>query len=638
LLDSLLKRLIKKELSVMADWETPRPLSQSQVNNIEKVRNVDKTNKTVQPISNSQDNVSPIAKFALLQVPSQEQMRPKPQVACINPTPQLEVGALSPLVSPSRTTPRIPLGELNHSTLSQRLFHSPNPQQDILTEATSHYHQGSSYSPTSFFNQPPSYSAMRSSHSHHNSNGSNSNICHTQISPSPHTTSPSYLLQTQLPTSSRAGRDRRHQMNTEIQLVELKQQVEKLGNMLYSRQLNESSINSVVVYQQQIENLEQERDELETLLGEREHQLINFKNSVATLNSEYLADLGSMKLEAKELGDKLKEREDKYYNLEREHQKSLKTIHGLQAYIRTLPAQEEVRELKSKLEVRTTEISEMGIKGTEIEKQMENLREEMNTSEKHRLDLEIENKELVETNKKLQSLVSEEEKRRFQARNLGEEQVELLLFDKNELQHENQKLKNVLEWKTKKFEDEKHKLEEQVKRLGNLMEQSNKQLQVTNSQMRQANVSNCMLEAELKKKTEENMTMASQLDKFGTEIRNLKLSKESTARLDGHYTRLTRGMGCCIAELSSLNELCTQVVGGGDPNMSVLLGVKDLMLTTSPLNRDTSSLTVEDKLDLVRSQLEEVGRVQEEVRELRTRIADKYAENLADNMTSCVTQ
>merc|ERR1719369_2366843 len=345
-----------------------------------------------------------------------------------------------------------------------------------------------------------------------------------------------------------------------------------------------------------------------------------------------------MKLEAKELGDKLKEREDKYYNLEREHQKSLKTIHGLQAYIRTLPAQEEVRELKSKLEVRTTEISEMGIKGTEIEKQMENLREEMNTSEKHRLDLEIENKELVETNKKLQSLVSEEEKRRFQARNLGEEQVELLLFDKNELQHENQKLKNVLEWKTKKFEDEKHKLEEQVKRLGNLMEQSNKQLQVTNSQMRQANVSNCMLEAELKKKTEENMTMASQLDKFGTEIRNLKLSKESTARLDGHYTRLTRGMGCCIAELSSLNELCTQVVGGCDPNMSVFLGVKDLMLTTSPLNRDTSSLTVEDKLDLVRSQLEEVGRVQEEVRELRTRIADKYAENLADNMTSCVTQ
>jgi hypothetical protein len=46
------------------------------------------------------------------------------------------------------------------------------------------------------------------------------------------------------------------------------------------------------------------------------------------------------------------------------------------------------------------------------------------------------------------------EKRRYQARNLGEEQVELLIFDKNELEHENKKPKNLLEWKSKKFEDE----------------------------------------------------------------------------------------------------------------------------------------------------------------------------------------
>ena len=101
---------------------------------------------------------------------------------------------------------------------------------------------------------------------------------------------------------------------------------------------------------------------------------------------------------------------------------------------------------------------------------------------------------------------------------------------------------------------------------------------------------------------------------------------------------MSRGMGRCISELSSLNELCSQVVGGGDPNMSVLLGVRDVGGTSSPLNRDTTNLTMEDKLELVRTQLEEVSKVQGEVRELRTRIADKYAENLADNMTSCVTQ
>ena len=34
-------------------------------------------------------------------------------------------------------------------------------------------------------------------------------------------------------------------------------------------------------------------------------------------------------------------------------------------------------------------------------------------------------------------------------------------------------------------------------------------------------------------------------------------------------------------------------------------------------------MTMEDKLELVRTQLEELSRVQGEVRELRTRIADK---------------
>ena len=97
-------------------------------------------------------------------------------------------------------------------------------------------------------------------------------------------------------------------------------------------------------------------------------------------------------------------------------------------------------------------------------------------------------------------------------------------------------------------------------------------------------------------------------------------------------------MGRCMAELSSLNDLCNQVVGGGDPNMSVLLGVREVGMAPSTLNRDITNLTMEDKLELVRTQLEEVSRVQGEVKELRTRIADKYAENLADNMTSCVTQ
>jgi len=545
---------------------------------------------------------------------NQQPTRPKPKVACINPTPQIEVGTLSPLISPSvrSTTPRIPLAELSHANLSQRLFHSP-----AALEASG---------------QP------QLSPSHLTPSSNTSKLCYTQVSPTLSTTSPSSLLQTQLPPSSRTGRDRRHQIHTERQLVALQQQVEKLGTMLCNKQMVDTNNTSLVMYQQQVEQLEQEREELEQMLDEKEHQLVTFKNSLATLNTEYMADLAAVKKEAQELGEQVREREERFSKLEREHQKGLKTIHGLQAYIRTLPAVEEVREMKAKLEARTGELLESEVKTTELQVQGAKLRDELSDNEKKLFELEVEKKELLERNKELQRNVNEEERRMYQARNLGEDQVELLIFDKNELENENKKLKNLLDWKCKKFEDEKHKLEEQVKKLGELLQNTSKQLQVTSSNFRQANASKGFLEMELKKKSEANTTLVTKLDKFGAEIQNLRSNNESTARLDGHYSRLTRGMSKCIAELSSLHELCNQVVGGGDPNMSVLLGVREVGLISSPLDTDSTNLTVEDKLDLVRSQLEEVSRVQGEVKELRTRIADKYAENLADNMTSCVTQ
>ena len=100
--------------------------------------------------------------------------------------------------------------------------------------------------------------------------------------------------------------------------------------MLCTRHLSESNNSSLGgVYQQQLEQLEQEREELEHLLEEREHQLATFQNSLAALNAEYLSDLTIVKQEARKLGEQVKEREDKYAKLEREHHKGLKTIHGM---------------------------------------------------------------------------------------------------------------------------------------------------------------------------------------------------------------------------------------------------------------------------------------------------------------------
>ena len=100
-------------------------------------------------------------------------------------------------------------------------------------------------------------------------------------------------------------------------------------------------------------------------------------------------------------------------------------------------------------------------------------------------------------------------------------------------------------------------------------------------------------------------------------------------------------MGKCVSELNSLTELCHQVVSGANPNMSVLLGTRDILSPVSSLDRDLASLNTQEKLELVQEQMKEMRQVQQEIKELRSKIADKYSDRLADdmhNMTGCVAQ
>jgi len=550
------------------------------------------------------------------------QERPKPKIAHITPTPQIEHGYLSsptPSLTPntshhqqmsSSTTPRIPLAELDSTQLSQRLFHSPNPN-------VSHHTNQSQMSPSMSFCQQQS------------SSGSPSHLLHTQV---PHTGA----------GARSSTRDRRHQLHTERQLVELKQQVEHLGNMMAARHLDQGGGGgSISVYQQRVEQLESEREELEQMVEERDQRLESMRNSVSALNAEYMSDLASVREECKELASSVQIKEDEVSKLELDYQKSLKTIKALKSYIETLPAEEEVRDLKSRCEARTNQLTESELKLVESEEEIKNLRNELRSANKEILKLEINNKEVLEQNKEMSLRIKEEEKRRMASRNLDENQVELLVFDKEELKIENNKLKNLLDWKSKKFEDEKNKLEEQVRNLGSLLEKTNKQIQVNSTQVRESNVAKSLLDSELQKKNEMINSLSAKLDRLGAESRSLRSSSESTSQLDGHYTRLTRCMGKCVSELNSLTELCHQVVSGANPNMSVLLGTRDILSPVSSLDRDMASLNTQEKLELVQEQMKEMRQVQVEIKELRSKIADKYTDRLADdmhNMTGCVAQ
>merc|ERR1712029_189610 len=203
-----------------------------------------------------------------------------------------------------------------------------------------------------------------------------------------------------------------------------------------------------------------------------------------------------------------------------------------------------------------------------------------------------------------------------------------------------EKLKRLQAWKSEKFENENGKMEEQVRRLGQLVESTNLQLRTNSIQLREANAAKSQLESELKDKEDLITTFSKKLEKYKTEICHLRSNNESNSQLDRYYTRLSRCMGKCVTELNSLTDLCGQIMGGDNPNMSVLLGTRsDFLSPVLSLDRDLVSLDHEEKLEVVRQQLDEVTKVQKEIKDLRTKISDKYTDILADNVNrSCMLQ
>ena len=111
--------------------------------------------------------------------------------------------------------------------------------------------------------------------------------------------------------------------------------------------------------------------------------------------------------------------------MKEQHQKSLKTIAGFQAYIPTLPAKEEMIKLKAKYQTETEDLTLKVAETAALTEEVNALRENLNFEKKAKLELEVENNKLVERNTELKASLEEHETRRLEARSLGENQVVL---------------------------------------------------------------------------------------------------------------------------------------------------------------------------------------------------------------------
>ena len=125
-----------------------------------------------------------------------------------------------------------------------------------------------------------------------------------------------------------------------------------------------------------------------------------------------------VKSQALSLSQEVSSREASYRTLEQDHRKSLKCIHSLKSYIETLPALDEVRELRTDLEAKTAQCKDANNLVQEVEQSLKDLRISVKAEQDENLRLQVELKEIREQNVSLVKQLREAERLRYEARNL----------------------------------------------------------------------------------------------------------------------------------------------------------------------------------------------------------------------------
>ncbi|XP_067867551.1 centrosomal protein of 85 kDa isoform X2 [Heterodontus francisci] len=129
------------------------------------------------------------------------------------------------------------------------------------------------------------------------------------------------------------------------------------------------------------------------------------------------------------------------------------------------------------------------------------------------------------------------------------------------------------------------------------------------------------LSAQNQELIERNLTLQEQLGQLD---QNKQLPTESLQLLE----RLHRELARSLHDLQAICNILTQRAQGKDPNLSLLLGIQSMHYS----NAEEGDW---QNMELLTKRLAEVRQLGRDIDELRTRISDRYAQDMGDN---CITQ
>ena len=228
---------------------------------------------------------------------------------------------------------------------------------------------------------------------------------------------------------------------------------------------------------------------------------------------------------------------------------------------------------------------------------------------------------------------------------------EEVLARNDELKVENEQLRKLVNLTQKRNKKEAEKKSKDLELMAAELEERRKEGDKMREALEQQTTTSNFLREDLTECKAKISMLTRRSDALSTELDSARKGEQSWADLDGLYRSLAQEMSRCLREIKSLSETTKQIVGGEDPNVSVLLGLRDLsgnrnngsdppeLTGVNCVSGDGDETNGHDgRLAMLRSQLSDVKAVRVDLAKIRDSISEKYAENLGDNFNSCITQ
>ena len=346
---------------------------------------------------------------------------------------------------------------------------------------------------------------------------------------------------------------------------------------------------------------------------------------------------------------------------------------GLENYIQSLPSEDEFTALKNRCRAKDDECGRLNMKITSLALKLERSEKEVRglLDSRDSSDIQVRTKapsiigatnqssnlssfQLKEVRlrlKEAEGRLSGHDRRRSLAEDMGGLEKEEVLARNDELKEENEQLRKLVQLTQKRHKREAEKKSKELELVAAESEERRKEGDKMREALEQQTTTSNFLREDLTECKAKIGALTRRSDALSTELNSARKGEQSLADLDGLYRSLAQEMSRCLREIKSLSETTKQIVGGEDPNVSVLLGLRDLSGNRNN-GSDSSELpgvcgvmavmgapiSHDDRLATLRSQLSDVKAVRSDLARIRDSISEKYAENLGDNFNSCITQ